>query len=417
MHSVNVTARDVRRLNRRVVLQRIYARQPISRLEISQQSGLSSATVTNVVGELLTEQIILETGVEASEGGRPRALLSMNRDYGFFLGCELGETSIVVDLFDILMNKLVSWERDLTEEENTPTTVAYLIERGVTNVLSDAKIQPEQILGMGIGVPGIVEQEQHLIFSSPSWNWQPVPLLPLLRQSVSFPIFLENGAKTMALAEMNSRIEDQSIEHLAVVNIGTGIGGGVIEKGTLYRGATNSAGEIGHTIIQMRGRQCRCGRQGCLETYVGAPGIIQTLREHEPNYPGLESGDQRSLIASLVTAAQQQDPLAMEVLAETTEYLSVGLANFINLFNMQHLILGGWIGMLIGPLILDDLKKQVSKLALQLPFEAVNMSLSQLGSDAASYGAAHVAVEYFLTNVGRMGRATPSTEALLRSKR
>ena len=98
-----VTSRDVRRLNRRVVLQQITAHQPISRVEVSQRSGLSTATVTNVVGDLLAERIIVETGLEASDGGRPRSLLSLNRAYGYFLGCELGETRIVIDLFDILL--------------------------------------------------------------------------------------------------------------------------------------------------------------------------------------------------------------------------------------------------------------------------------------------------------------------------
>lgn len=409
-----VTTRDVRRLNRRVVLQQITAHQPISRVEVSQQSGLSTATVTNVVGELLAEQIIVETGLEASEGGRPRSLLSLNRAYGYFLGCELGETRIVIDLFDILLKKQATVIRTLSDDDNSPSTLITLIVQGVSEVLLAAHILPEQILGMGFGVPGIVEHSPRMLLSSPNWGWHPAPFMSMLKQHFDFPIFLENGAKTMALAEMQA-MGHQGPPNVAVINIGTGVGAGITSEGKLYRGATNSAGEVGHTIIHLGGRRCRCGHDGCLEAYVGAPGIIQTIREHDAKSPWLIDRDQRSSIAALTAAAQQQDPLAQTVLAETALYLGVGLANLVNLFNLQLLIIGGWVGLQLGPFLLDELRQVLARNALQLPLEVVTIVVSQLGEDAASYGAAQVAFDNFLANVGRMGSATPTADVLLHS--
>lgn len=414
MSKAAVTSRDVRRLNRRVVLQQINAHQPVSRVEVSQLSGLSTATVTNVVGDLLAERIIVETGMEASDGGRPRSLLSLNRAYGYILGCELGETRIVIDLFDILLKKQATIIRTLSDEDNSPATLGSLIVQSVAEVLTAAHVRPEQILGMGLGVPGIVEHSPRMLLSSPNWGWHPAPFMSLLKQHFDFPIFLENGAKTMALAEMRA-MGQQGPSNIAVINIGTGVGAGITSEGKLYRGATNSAGEVGHTIIHLGGRTCRCGHDGCLEAYVGAPGILQTIREHDASSPWLIGRDQRSSIAALATAAQQHDPLAQTVLAETALYLGVGLANLVNLFNLQLLIIGGWVGLQLGPYLLDELRQVLARTALQLPLEVVTISISQLGEDAASYGAAQVAFDDFLANVGRMRSATPTADVLLHS--
>ena len=414
MPKATATSRDVRRLNRRVVLQQITALQPISRLEVSQHSGLSTATVTNVVAELLAEHIVVETGLEASEGGRPRSLLSLNRAYGYFLGCELGETRIVIDLLDILLKKQATSIRALSDDDNSPATLAALIVQGVKEVLTEAHILPEQILGMGLGVPGIVEHSPRMLLSSPNWDWHPAPFMAMLKQHFEFPIFLENGAKTMALAEMQA-MGHQDPTNIAVINIGTGVGSGITTEGRLYRGATNSAGEVGHTIIHLDGRRCRCGHDGCLEAYVGAPGIIQTIREHDANSPWLIGRDQRGSIAALAAAARQRDPLAQKVLDKTAAYLGVGLANLVNLFNPQLLILSGWVGLQLGPFLLDELRQVLARTALQLPLEVLTVSISQLGDDAASYGAAQVAFDNFLANVGRMGSATPNADVLLHS--
>jgi predicted NBD/HSP70 family sugar kinase len=414
MPKSTVTSRDVRRLNRRVVLQQISAHQPISRLEVSQESGLSTATVTNVVSEMLAEHIIVETGLEASEGGRPRSLLSLNRAYGYFLGCELGETRIVIDLFDIALKKQETTVRALSEDDTSPSTLVTLLVQGVTDVLATAHVLPEQILGLGLGVPGIVEHSPRMLLSSPNWGWHPAPFMAMLKQHFDFPIFLENGAKTMVLAELQA-MGHQGPHNIAVINIGTGVGAGITSEGRLYRGATNSAGEVGHTIIQLDGRRCRCGHVGCLEAYVGAPGIIQTIREYDANSPWLVGGDQRRSIAALAAAAQQHDPLAQQIVSKTALYLGVGLANLINLFNPQLLILSGWVGLQLGPFLLDELRQELARAALQLPLEVVTLAISQLGEDAASYGAVQVAFDNFLANVGRMGSATPSADLLLHS--
>jgi len=379
------TVRDLRRANRHVVLQQIYFGGPISRLEISRRTDLSPATVTNVVADLLAEGIVTESGSEESQGGRPRTLLTINPVYGFFVGIDVGETQIQAGLFDMLLHKLSMVRTPLTPDENRPQQVVSHIVGGVRELLSKSGIQHDKIIGVGIGVPGVVERLGGVSVFAPNWGWHNVSLLAMLKRHIDRPIYLDNGAKAMALAEMWFGA-GRGTENLAVLLIGTGVGAGIIAQGGLYRGVTNSAGEWGHTAIELDGRMCRCGSQGCLEAYVGAPGIIQRLRELDPQSDLLN--DQTTTIAAIVEAAQRGDHAAKQVLTDTAHYLGAGIANLINLFNPELIVLGGWAGLQIGEFILPELYRFIQRYALKRPFDAVSISLSQLGQDAISMGAA-----------------------------
>src|SRR5215469_16502757 len=155
MRVANPTARDLRRINRLTVLYHLYANDCISRMEISQLSGLSAGTIANVVTELLAEALVLEAGFEASEGGRPRAILTLNMEYGYFIGGEIGETEVMVELFDMQLSKLRAVKYALQPEENNPQTVVERFIQHVEDILAEEQIARDMILGIGIGVPGI----------------------------------------------------------------------------------------------------------------------------------------------------------------------------------------------------------------------------------------------------------------------
>jgi predicted NBD/HSP70 family sugar kinase len=395
----NPTARDLRRINRRTVLQAMFAEGTISRLELSQRSGLSTGTVTNVIVELLGEGIVLESGFEASEGGRRRTILTLNLEYGYFLGSEIGETDIAIELFDITLRKLKTVRYPLSIEENNPEQVVRYVVEGVESLLQEYQVPQDKILGLGLGLPGIVEHTEDELISAPAWGWEPVSLKAMLQRYVSFPLYIDNGAKTMALAEMRLN-PGTSMETLASLHIGTGVGAGIIYEGRLYRGATNSAGEWGHTIMNLDGRLCRCGRYGCLEAYVGALGIIQHLRELDSAHPLLQIGDEIETIMALRRVARGGDPVAIQVLDDTIHYLGAGIANLINLFNPQRIIVGGWLGLQLGEYALPALQQVVARYALEQPLEIATISLSHLGRDGVSMGAAILVLEDFIENVG-----------------
>lgn len=387
--------RDLRRTNRRKVFENIYFRGPISRLDLSEICGLSAATVTNVVSELLVEGYIKDTGNEESQGGRPRTMLNINPSYGYFVGVDVGETHVALELFDLSLQKLETLAFSVEADTDRPPQIEAHILYGVQTILAKTNVAPEAVLGIGIGVPGVVDANG--IVMAPAWNWQPVALGQYLSENLAIPVFVDNGAKAMAQAEMWFGA-GQGATDLAVLLIGTGVGAGLITEGVLYRGTSNSAGELGHTTIVVDGWVCRCGNNGCLEAYVGGPGIVRRLKERNPEHPALiKQFEQRQIIAAIAEAAGRSDSDAAAVLTQTARFIGAGLANVINLVNPQKIILGGWVIDQIGPLIMPELKAYVKRSALSQPFNASTFTLCQLGTDAVCMGAATIALEKFLT--------------------
>lgn len=392
---------DLRRLNRQTALRHIYFNSPISRMEVSQQTKLSPATVTNVVGELLSEGIVHETGAGESEGGRPRTMLAVNPHYGRFVGVDLGETHVKLEVFDLSLHKLGAVQYLLAPTENSPEHYVERITTGLAELLSQTNTAPTEVLGVGVGVPGIVHREARVFVSTPLWGWRSTPFLEMLQACIPYAIFLDNGAKAMTLAESWFGA-GRGVQDLVVALIGTGIGAGVITQGALYRGATNGAGEWGHSKIVLDGRPCRCGSKGCLEAYAGAPGIIAALREQAPQSPWLESDNQLTILSALTVAAEQNDPVATQVLRTTAHYLGAGLANLVNLFNPERILLGGWAGVQIGPALLSNLRDFVARYALPVSMGAVTIDLCELGEDAVCMGAACLVLNDFLSGEVRL---------------
>src|SRR5260370_29806784 len=258
------TVEGLRRINRCTVGRQSYLNWSVSRQELSQCSGLSSATVTNVGVELIQEGIVVEAGLEESQGGRPRSILTVDPNYGCFIGVDVGETLTQIELFDLTLRKLGAAAYPLALNENHPKQVVQRILQGLEAVLVESSITQENVIGIGIGVPGLVEQSEHGSVYAPSWGWHNVPLVTLLQEHIQMPIYLDNGAKAMAQAESMFGA-GRGVEHFAVFLLGVCISPGLIAHGSLYRVATNTAGEWGHTLIVLDGLLCRCGLHVCLE--------------------------------------------------------------------------------------------------------------------------------------------------------
>lgn len=395
MARMTPTSRDLKRSNRAHLLNLLYFNEPTTRLDLSQMSGLSPATVTKIVGELIAEQIVIETGVEDSQGGRPRTTLQIDPRYGCFFGVDVGETHVYVELFDIKLNSLSDQRYALTSGDTDPQEIARMITEGVKTLQRAAAIPDDKVLGVGVGMPGIVDRAGGVSIFAPNWGWHNVSLLELLQQQLHLPILLDNGAQAMALAEMWFGA-GKGIRNLVVLLIGTGVGAGVITDGKLYRGVSNSAGEWGHTCIAVNGRPCRCGSRGCVEAYAGAPAIIDAIRELDPRSPLLRYENQVEIIRALRAAVSDADSTAEAVLEQVSVTLGTGIGNLINLFNPQMIVIGGWSGTMLGDVLLARIQAIVQTVALRQPRAAATITLSRLGWDAVSLGAATLALQAFL---------------------
>jgi predicted NBD/HSP70 family sugar kinase len=385
------TVRDVRRANRASLLTDLFHGGRQSRQQLGDTTALSQASVSNLIGEMIDEGLVEEAGLVGSDGGRPRALLRVAPGYGYVVGADVGETRLLVELYDLSMSRLGMAEYAL--ERNTPETVAARLVQGLAAVIAEAGVDDSEVLGFGVGVAGVVDQTGDAVVHSQTTGWDAVPLGEMLRASTEVPIFVENGAKTVGQAEMWFGA-GRGARHAVIVMVGTGVGAAVVMDGRSYRGAHSNAGEWGHTTLVYDGDVCRCGARGCLEAYIGADTVNRRLAEAtgQPFDHGLLS---RMLAADAVLEGK-----AAEVIAQTVGYLGAGIADLINLFSPERIVLGGPAGLILGERFLPDIRAAAARNALRQPYSKTRIDLCQLGPDAVAMGAATLPVARLLADGG-----------------
>jgi predicted NBD/HSP70 family sugar kinase len=404
--SRTTTVRDLRKSNRSRALWEVFLNGPLTRQEVGTVAGLSPATVSNLVAALVAEGVVAEVGLEDSNGGRPRGLLQVNPGYGYVIGVDVGENAFLVELFDFALQPLARHTSVTDMTVLDPDDAVGHIVEGVEAVIAEAGVARTAILGVGVGVPGLVEHHADAVVDGQSVGWHDVPLERMLRDRTGLPILVDNGAKTLGQAERWFGAA-RSTGNAVIVLLGIGVGMCIISNGEVYRGATSSAGEWGHTTVVAGGRACRCGAQGCLEAYVGAGAIVaryeQLKRRRAASGPGeLEAG-----MAGIIAAAGR-DRIADQVLDETVTYLGAGLADLVNLFNPERIVVGGWLGRTLSDALLPRIRAAAERQALRLPFSRVEIVKAELGPDAVALGGATLPIAQLLS-AGAMSSTDPDT--------
>jgi predicted NBD/HSP70 family sugar kinase len=338
--------------------------------------------------DLIDEGIVVEADSVDSDGGRPRVLLRVSADYGYVIGIDVGGTRVRVALFDLTMAERARADYPLDPRRHGAGLVVEAILTGLEAVLADSGVSPAAVLGVGVGIPGIVENGPDGLVHGQTYGWESVPLGRLLRSGTSLPLYIDNGATTMGQAELwfGAGRDAQSV--IACL-IGSGVGASIIANGVALRGATSSAGEWGHSTVVAGGRTCRCGSAGCLEAYVSAGAI---LRRYGSPLPG---SDQQAALAALIDLAATSAQAA-EVLDETALYLGAGIADLINLFNPERIIVGGWAGLLLGEYMMPAIRAAARDHSLRHLFAQTSIKLGRLGPDAVALGAATLPIRAFL---------------------
>lgn len=390
--------RDLRRANRARLLRELYFHGPLSRQDLIQATGLSSASVSNVAADLIDAGVVVEAGAVESEGGRPRILLRVDDDRFQVVGIDVGETRIRVERFDLGLREQEAADIPVDGARPEPGRVVAGIASGLARLATDTD---RRILGVGIGVPGIVRQEPSAVVYGQTVGWDGVPLEELLRAHTELPLFVDNGAATMGQAELwfgSGRTTDSAVFLL----IGSGAGASLIAGGALLRGSGTSAGEWGHVNVEIGGRRCRCGARGCLEAYVGAEAVIARYLEAGGAAALAVSGEENALGRIVELAASDSSAAgdaARAVLDETALRIGVGIANLVNLLNPKQVIIGGWAGLAMAPL-LPRIRAAAREHSLRLPFSQTSIQLGALGPDAVARGAATLPVAAFLAAGG-----------------
>jgi predicted NBD/HSP70 family sugar kinase len=382
------TVRDLRRDNRYVLLASLFFAQPRTRQELGEATGLSPGSISNVTRSLIREGIVVEAGSVDPDGGRPRALLQINPDHGYLIGVDVGETRVLVELFDLMMTERAKADLSLLPRQHDIGVIIDAVVAGVDAVLASAGVDRSRVLGVGVAVPGVVEYGAEAVVHAQTFGWESAPLEHLLRSATGLPLDIDNSAKTMGQAEMWFGA-GRGTQHAVVCLIGSGVGASIITNGHTQRGSSSSAGEWGHTIVAVGGRPCRCGSRGCLEAYAGAGAILDRCGLRPP------VDDLEPALGALLNS-YGTSPEATKVLDDTALYIGAGLANLINMFNPERIVLGGWAGLLFGERLLPAIRSAARQHSLRHPFAGLSIELGRLGPDAVALGAASLPLERIL---------------------
>jgi len=312
----------------------------------------------------------------------------------FVLGVDIGGTNLVVGSVAEDGSTLLAAASEPTHAEAGATDVVdRLVELAERAIVATRREAPgAEILGVGVGAPGPLDTKRGIVLLTPNLGWVNMPLREIIHDRLGLPAALDNDANCAVLGEWWVGAA-RGARHAIGITIGTGIGGGLVLDGRLYHGASDVAGEIGHTTIDTEGRRCKCGNYGCLEAYASGPNIaIRAIEEIEagavsrlPSYVG---GDLKQITAQTVyLAAQEGDELALEVVNDTAKFLGVGIGNLLNVFNPEVVVVCGGVT-LAGDHLFVPLRREVSRRAFKPAVAACRIVPGELVGTAGVYGAA-----------------------------
>jgi glucokinase len=252
-------------------------------------------------------------------------------------------------------------------------------------------------IGVGVGAPGPLDTTRGIVLLTPNLGWVDLPPRQIIRDRLGLPAALDNDANCAVLGEWWVGAARGS-RHAIGITIGTGIGGGLILDGKLYHGASDVAGEIGHTTIDVEGRRCKCGNYGCLEAYASGPNIaLRAVEEIQAGavsmLPSLVGGDLKKVTAQTVyRAAKDGDELALEVVNDTARFLGVGIGNLLNVFNPEVVVVMGGVT-LAGDHLFVPLRRETARRAFKPAVAACRIVPGELSGTAGVYGAAKAFID------------------------
>lgn len=372
------TASVMREINRAAVLDLVRRHSPIARSDIAEQLNVSLPTAMRVVEDLLSDGLVRYCGSSPSTGGRPRPLIEFNGSAHAVIGVDLGGSHTFGTVADLFGH--VQCEVDLPRQNGDAHANLESLADVVRQLLDMPRPQGQRVRGIGIGAPGFTLTPEGIVTYAPSLGWRDLPLKEILTARFNLPVFVENDVNLAALGEWGFGAGREARD-LICINIGTGIGAGIIIDGALHRGHRQSAGEIGYLLPGLRYLGCAPGQYGALETEASGLGIARRGAAvlAAAGQPG-RAADLRA--EDVFEAARNGEPWAAAVVAETVDYLALAIINITAVFDPEMIVLGGGVAgsadLLIAPIL--------QRIRSSTPF-APTLVASPLGQRAAVMGA------------------------------
>ena len=380
--------RDQKQNGRMQVFDAIRQAGRIARIDIAKQIGASPATVTAFSSDLLSQGLIEEVVPEAQPAetrrGRPRVALNVRGEAHVIAGAKVARRTISTMIVDFEGNEIASHVEPLDRPSMDAATLSATIRRALESACAEAGLSVDDLSGVGIGLAGLIDAERRFVHWSPSLNSRGVELGTVLDESFGCPVFLDNDANLVATAEQLFGF-GRGLANFIVITLEHGVGMGIVINHEIYRGARGCGAEIGHTKVQLDGALCQCGQRGCLEAYVGDYAL---LREANVMF---HDGPKASL-DDLWQAAQDGDPVAQAIFERARRMLALGMANAINFFDPEMIILAGRRAA-FAQLEADKVIAETSNYAIQIEGPRPAVQEHQWGDVMWAKGAAAYAIE------------------------
>jgi len=380
---------------RKEVIKQLYYSKMLTLTELSSLSHKSLPLITSAVNDLVRDGYVLEHGLAPSSGGRRPLTFSLNPQKQIYIIAvamdQLVTRMVIYDLLNKPQNITYTLPLNLGEDTDALTKLVQFIKSNIA--LSG--IPSEQFLGVGIGMPGFVNAEQgvnHTFLKSPDEK----SLKDYLKKSIGLPVFIENDSSLIAFAELKFGI-GKGYDDIMVINIGWGIGLGMIINGNLFKGHNGYAGEFSHIPLSQSNKLCSCGKRGCLEVDTSLLVLVERARSEMANgisssMENLFKDESRLQGDHFLDAARAGDPLALSILSDAAFLIGKGIATLIHIMNPELIVLSGR-GAAAGKFLMAPIQQAINEFCIPRLADHTEIKVSNLASQSELLGAATLVVE------------------------
>ncbi|MGW8890099.1 ROK family transcriptional regulator [Streptomyces sp. NPDC055749] len=365
---------SLHRANLERVVRAVRMAGSLTQAEIARSTGLSAATVSNIVRELKDSGTVEVTPTSA--GGRRARSVSLSGDAGIVVGVDFGHTHLRVAVGN-LAHQVLAEESEPLDVDASSAQGFGRAEQLVNRLIASTGIAPDKVIGVGLGVPGPIDVESGTLGSTSILpGWTGINPSEELSARLGVPVYVDNDANLGALGELVWG-SGRGVKDLAYIKVASGVGAGLVIDGSIYRGPGGTAGEIGHITLDESGPVCRCGNRGCLETFAAARYVLPLLQpSHGPDLT----------MERVVQLAREGDPGCRRVIGDVGRHIGSGVANLCNLLNPSRVVLGGSLAE-AGELVLGPIRDSVSRYAIPSAARQLSVLPGALGGRAEVLGA------------------------------
>lgn len=387
-------SKNMKKINRINILNLIRKKEPISRQELVYMTGLTPAAITGIVRELLDKNLVKETGLGKSKGGRRPIKLKVNSKARYVIGVEVTRSETTIGIAD-LKNKpkhIKTLEIDMT----VPELGLDKLVSSIKEVLGNSSNSNKNFIAIGVAFPGLINMKDMTITRSINLgpNWRKIRIKDEIQTKIGLPVFVENNSNAAVLAE---RCFGENSKDLVYINLGEGISAGIILEDKVLHGNLGYAGEIGHMVIAEDGPLCNCGNRGCLESLCSVPALLRKVNYEiqiiDDNDPIKKTWQKKGKISlkDLMNCSKEENSYAYKLLKQVAYYTGLAVANVINFYNPSSVIIGGKLSPAVSKFI-NIIKETAKSHAFPEVVDTATLKISQLRNKTSVIGACSLAL-------------------------